>query len=67
MKRLAGYLSRAVVFAGVLMAGGLLVVDIASADPPPPPPPVPVGGDVAQLAAVGAVAAYGAWRLWRKR
>ena len=59
-------------FVDVLMLAGFAVVlaagsGLAAPPPPPPPPAVPTGDVMAQFAAGGGIAAYGAWRLWKAK
>lgn len=68
MKRLESKLKKALIFCITFIVYSLLFINNAPAAPPPPPPPsVPAGGDVAQAVALGVIAVYGMWRIWRKK
>ncbi|MFQ5900944.1 MAG: hypothetical protein ACE5IH_05250 [Thermodesulfobacteriota bacterium] len=71
MKGLYFQLRKALILCSVFVIYSLVFVREAGAPPPPPPPPpspaVPVGGALAQAVVIGAMAAYGAWRVFRKK
>ena len=67
MKRLYLQLKKTLLLLCSFIVCSLVLVKDAPAPPGPPPPPVPAGGDVAQAVVIGAIAAYGAWRIWKRK
>lgn len=68
MRRLFYNHGMSLAFCGVFIICGFFMADDLPAQPPlPGPPAVPAGGDIAEAVAIGAITAYGLWKIWKRQ